>query len=57
MFAFGTLAALHLANHDVAETVLPVLYETVLSDNMTRPPSAIRGEDEHQKDALRRYTK
>jgi hypothetical protein len=57
MFAFGTLAALHLANHDVAETVLPVLYETVLSDNMTRPPSVIRGEDEYQKDALRRYTK
>jgi hypothetical protein len=32
-YAFGTLAALHLANHDVAETVLPVLYETILRDN------------------------
>jgi hypothetical protein len=38
--AFGTLAALHLANHDVAETVLPVLYETVLMDNDHNMPVA-----------------
>lgn len=57
LFAFGSLAALHPVNHDVAETVLPVLYETVLTDNMERPPSNIDGEDERQKDALRRYTK
>jgi hypothetical protein len=37
-YAFGTLAALHLANHDVAETVLPVLYETVLMDNEKNLP-------------------
>jgi hypothetical protein len=33
MYAFGTLASLHIASHDVAETILPVLYETVLADN------------------------
>jgi hypothetical protein len=33
MYAFGTLANLQLASHLVAETVLPVLYETVLVDN------------------------
>jgi hypothetical protein len=37
-YAFGTLAALHLANHDVAETVLPILYETVLMDNLANLP-------------------
>jgi hypothetical protein len=57
MFAFGSLAALHLVNHAVAETGLPVLYETVLIDNMERPPSNMDGEDVQQKDALRRYTK
>lgn len=37
-FAFGTLAALHLASRHVAETIVPVLYETVLADNMDRLP-------------------
>jgi hypothetical protein len=32
-YAFGTLANLHIASHDVADIVLPVLYETVLADN------------------------
>jgi hypothetical protein len=36
--AFGTLASLHLANHDVADTVLPVLYETLLVDNEENLP-------------------
>jgi hypothetical protein len=36
--AFGSLANLHLANHDVAETVLPVLYETLLMDNEENLP-------------------
>lgn len=57
LFAFGTLASLRLTNHAVAETVLPVLYETVLVDHMQRMPSTKDGEDERQKDALRRYTK
>jgi hypothetical protein len=37
-YAFGTLANLHIANHLVAETVLPVLYETVLVDNEVELP-------------------
>jgi hypothetical protein len=37
-YAFGTLASLHLTNHDVAETVLPVLYEAVLVDNENNVP-------------------
>jgi hypothetical protein len=57
MFAFGSLAALHLANHDFAETVEPVLYETVLVDNMRRLPSMRDHGDNRQRDALRRYTK
>lgn len=57
IFAFGTLAALHLANHDVAEIVLPVLYETLLVDNMKRPLPYTDGENERQQDALHKYTK
>jgi hypothetical protein len=38
MFAFGTLANLHVASHNVAEIVLPVLYETILLDNVKEPP-------------------
>jgi hypothetical protein len=36
--AFGTLASLYIANHDVAGTVLPVLYETLLIDNEEKLP-------------------
>jgi hypothetical protein len=36
--AFGTLAALHLANHSVAGAVLPVLYETLLMDGEDNMP-------------------
>jgi hypothetical protein len=57
MFAFGTLAALHIANHDVAETVEPVLYETVLIDKMRQLPFEQGCGGERQKQALRRYTK
>lgn len=39
IYAFGTLANLQLANHLVAETVLPVLYEKVLVDNEVGLPS------------------
>jgi hypothetical protein len=38
MYAFGTLANLHIASHEVANTVLPVLYETVLADNSKKIP-------------------
>jgi hypothetical protein len=57
MYAFGTLAALHLAKHAIEETVLPVMYETVLLDNMEELPSGEEGKDEGRKDKLRRYTK
>jgi hypothetical protein len=57
MHAFGTLAALHLVSHDVAETVLPILYETVILDDMDRPLSNIDQASEGQKAALQRYTK
>lgn len=43
--AFGTVATLHLANHGVAETVLPVLYETLLVDNEDNLPFCINGPD------------
>ena len=33
LHAYGTLASLRLANYDVAELVLPFLYETVFLDN------------------------
>jgi hypothetical protein len=55
--AFGTLASLHLANHAVAETVLPVLYETLFLTNLRRIPSGVECEGELQKGALHRYTK
>jgi hypothetical protein len=45
MNAFGTLASLHLANHHVAETLLPVLYETLLLDDIKRPLSPTVGDD------------
>jgi hypothetical protein len=55
--AFGSLAALHLTNHDVAETVLPILYETVILDDMDRPLLNVNEASEGQKAAFQRYTK
>jgi hypothetical protein len=38
LYAFGTLASLHLANHAVRQETLPVLYETVLMDDVEKLP-------------------
>lgn len=38
LYAFGTLASLHLANHAVRQETLPVLHETVLMDNVENLP-------------------
>jgi hypothetical protein len=34
--ALGTLASLHLANHAIRDATLPILYETVLMDDVER---------------------
>lgn len=37
-YAFGSLAALHLADHNVRDATLSVLYETVLMNNFEHLP-------------------
>lgn len=36
--AFETLASLHLASHAVRKETMPVMYETVLMDNVVNLP-------------------
>lgn len=55
MYAFGTLANLHIASHEVADTVLPVLYETVLADNREKIP--FLGSGQHGSRNRFRHTK
>jgi hypothetical protein len=55
MYAFGSLASLHIASHYVADIVLPVLYETVLADNIENLP--VRSDKETDTSNRFRYTK
>jgi hypothetical protein len=55
IYAFGTLANLHIVSHHVADTVLPVLYETVLMDNAEKMPFPEDGQPDNP--ARFRYTK